>query len=131
MRKSRIGKKGVIAGGLLLAACASVVPITAASAGTSQAGAVASPIDGCGHGVVCMYKHAPHPRSVPEHRYHLYGCYNLRGEYGTRWVFNNQNFGAKAKLYHGRNCTKRVRTIPAGHVWKGNITPINSLSLTK
>lgn len=142
MRISRMNKKTTITGGIVLAAaCAAAVPAAAAHAGTwvtavhastRAAGHTANPMgstDGCPSGDVCMYKSQPGPGSTPEHRWFNYGCYNLHGEYGERWVFNNQTGGATATMRNGYNCTEGSTVIPSGATRDGDIGDINSISL--
>jgi hypothetical protein len=130
----RINGKRAITGGLILAAVgAAALPATAAHAGTRAGEHGARPLstDNCSNGAACMYTSPPTDATYPEHYWTLYGCYNLSGEYNTRWVFNNQYNGATVTLWTGANCSGTPTTINAGQTWSGNITPINSVSLNQ
>lgn len=145
MRISRISSKRTIIGGLVLtAACAAAVPATAAHAGTrvtafhastQAASHTARPTDtiyNCEYGDVCMYTSDPSSGNIaPEHSWKTYGCKQLHGEYGTRWVVNNQYGGATATL-RANNCGQpggSEAAIPAGYIGTTNITPANSITL--
>lgn len=122
-----------ITGGLVLvAACAALMPASMARADTRAGGAAARPASthGCASGTVCMYTDSGWDSGDSEHHWWVYGCSNLSGEYGDRYVFNNQYGGATVTLYKGSNCAGEVvATIPAGQLWQGDITPVNSLAL--
>jgi len=134
MRISRINGKRTITGGLVLAAAfAAAVPASAAQAGTRVTSVQAAPragIFGCPRGAVCMYYTVPTFFSTPEHSWTAYRCYNLVGERGPRWIFNNQTGGATATLSKSY-CPQSgpSKTIQAGRIDAGDITPYNSISL--
>lgn len=95
-----------------------------------QITAIAYEINGCGHGVVCMYTDSGYQAGKPAHRWYQYGCYNLSNELGDRYIFNHQFSGASVTLYTGHDCKSgESYHIPSGTTWQGNITPINSLRL--
>lgn len=70
-------------------------------------------------------------RWTNQHRWYNYGSYNLTNEYGERRVVNCQWGGARVQLCYGYGGTNCAITIPAGHVWEGSITPINSVKLLR
>ncbi|AZS84177.1 hypothetical protein ELQ87_07665 [Streptomyces griseoviridis] len=112
-----------IATGVLLAG--------AGLAGGGAAEAKPAETNGCGNGVVCLYTDSGWQNHTPQHTYWTYGVSNLNNESGQRVLFNNQRGGAVASLctkYNGGGSCTRVEQ---GRTWRGNITPINSIVLSK
>jgi hypothetical protein len=111
-----------ITGLVLAAACAALIPAGAAQASTN----------GCSSGTVCMYTDAGWFWGNPDHHWEVYQCYNLANETGDRHVFNNQTGGASASLWSGNlGSGTKIADIAAGTTWQGDITPVNSICLSK
>ena len=110
----------------------SSTPASRAPAGTVRAAsarAASGTIKGCPSGDACMYTVAGWNSGHPEHKYYRYVCYNLSNESGTRVIYNNQTGGAAVTLYKNYHCTDPAWLVPDGNYSKGNITPIDSISL--
>ncbi|KMS73122.1 hypothetical protein ACM01_20410 [Streptomyces viridochromogenes] len=114
-----------------LALATGTLAATAATAQAGEVGARQGDYAGCKVGYVCMYQNeADWNAGKPSHRWYEYGAHNLNNQYGTKWVFNNQHSGAKARLcfgYNGANCTGLI--INSYTVGVADITPINSIKL--
>ncbi|MFJ2607401.1 hypothetical protein ACIQOU_16390 [Streptomyces sp. NPDC091279] len=112
-----------VAAGALLAG----VGLTSSGA----ASAVPAETNGCGNGVVCLYTDSGWQAHKPQHTYWVYGVSNLNNETGMRVLFNNQRGGAVASLCTGKNGSGNCTRVLQGQSWRGNITPINSIVLSK
>ncbi|WP_327342612.1 hypothetical protein [Streptomyces europaeiscabiei] len=104
--------------------------VVVALSGTAEA-KPADTWDGCPYGAVCIYGQGVEPRDNPHptNVYYSYNAHNLSNQVGYHWVYNNQYGGALADLckqYNGGDC---IETIPAGHAFYRNLTPINSIVL--
>ncbi|TWD79372.1 hypothetical protein FB561_0430 [Kribbella amoyensis] len=131
MRKTmKIAAGMAMAGGALAASVGAGAPAAQAAetGGTSAQGGTYA---GCPYGAVCVYPNGSWNGGRPSHVYYSYGAHNLSNQFGTHRVFNNQYGGAKAYIcleYGGKNCPTYLAQY---HYVDKNLTPINSLKLTK
>jgi hypothetical protein len=89
-----------------------------------------STIQGCPSGYVCVYpQNAGWNGGRPSHKYYYYGVYNLRNQFGSHRVFNNQTGGAVVNLYSGYNGRNSIARMGATRWNDINLTPVNSIRL--
>jgi hypothetical protein len=87
---------------------------------------------GCPSANACMYTNTGWNNSSPEHLYYQYGCYNITGESGDRFIYNNQSSGAPVTLWSGTSCTgESLVTLTYQSLWSGEIATIHSLSVNR
>ncbi|MGW1297075.1 hypothetical protein [Streptomyces sp. NPDC002533] len=99
--------------------------------GTANAAEAAGTIYGCPSGAVCLYPGAGWNGGEPTYRFYSYDAHKISNQFGTKRLFNNQTGGAKAYPCKGSNGTNCDRVLNAGYYRDLNITPINSIKLTK
>ncbi|WP_432004702.1 hypothetical protein [Streptomyces parvus] len=99
--------------------------------GTANAAPTAGTIQGCPAGYVCLYPGSGWNGGKPTHKFYTYGTHKIYNQFGTMRIFNNQTGGAKAYVCKGGNGTDCGTAIQAGGSRVVNITPINSIKLTK
>ncbi|MEU8705968.1 hypothetical protein [Streptomyces sp. NPDC048565] len=110
---------------------AGAVLATGAGSQAAETGAQAASVRGCASGAVCIYPGASWNGNKPSHSYYTYGAHDLVNQTGTHRIFNNQTGGAVVQLckaYGGGQCGAKI---PAGKSLDVNLTPINSIKLSK
>jgi hypothetical protein len=125
---------GLAAGSLLTltvgatAAQASEAPV-AKAAGMTVAGGT---YQGCPYGAVCIYpQDKGWNNGQPSNVYWAYGAHKLYNQVGNHFVFNNQSGGAGVWLCKGSGGTDCPSYLGAYVYTNYNLTPINSVNLTR
>ena len=116
-------------------AVAALLTAGASVATTSASAATGPSLYGCPYGAVCIY---PQDKGLNGNRpqaggvYFAYGAHNLRNQFGTHAIVNNQYGGAGYRLCPGYN---GGGSCASGSTARGtasyNLTPINSIVLTR
>lgn len=84
---------------------------------------------GCPDGYVCMYTSGGLQNHSPDLVFYTYGVHQFYGQYGKRFVVNNQTGGAKMSVNAGWDGSGASKKVKPGKVWKGKIDKKNSVTL--
>ncbi|MER5741799.1 hypothetical protein ACFV97_26365 [Streptomyces sp. NPDC059913] len=115
------------------AATVGTVAALVTGAGAADASSLASPLYGCPSGAACVYAEGKAPSAATlTDTYWSYGAHDLKNQYNSHWVANNQTGGASITLcygYGGTTCTGP--TIYAGGMLAVDLTKVNSIRLNR
>ncbi|WP_406738114.1 hypothetical protein OG365_17170 [Streptomyces sp. NBC_00853] len=87
---------------------------------------------GCPSGAVCIYPQDAGWNNDRPSQVYWEGVYRLYGQEGTHFVVNNQTGGWVDRLCYdsyGSNCDAYVQ--PPGTTWQLNLSPMNSIKLSR
>ncbi|MEV8569402.1 hypothetical protein AB0436_28105 [Streptomyces sp. NPDC051322] len=103
--------------------------LAVAAVATFGAGTAAASAAACTSGRACIYTGASW--TTVQHSYYKYGTYKLYNEFGKHRVYNHQTGGAKMWLCTDSAGKKCPVYQVAGTWWDVNLTPYNSIKLTR